>query len=145
MLCEEGVGVETELGEDVGPEVVEQHIAGEREPAHEVGAFVGAQVDGDGALPRVDPREVHADGVVTDLRSQHPDDVALRGLELHDVGAQVGEHPAADRARDDLRQVEHPHAVERPRERRRVGLHRHGSLRTSPTCCRPWRSDSQKI
>ena len=56
MLREQGVGVETELGEDVGPEVVEQHVAGEREPTHELGALVGAQVDGDRRASRRSPR-----------------------------------------------------------------------------------------
>ena len=132
MLREQGLGVEAELGEDVGPEVVEQHVTREREASDELGALVGAQVDGDGPLAGVHPGEVHADRVVTDLRAQHADDVALRGLDLHDVGAQVGEHAAADRARDDLRQVEHPDALERER-RRRVGGAGHGPLRSSTT------------
>ena len=117
MLREQGVGVETELREDAGPEVVEQHVAREREPPHEVGALVGAEVDGDGSLARVHPREVHADRFVADLRSQHADDVALRGLDLHDVGAEVGEHAATDRTGHDLREVEHTDAVERQRVR----------------------------
>ena len=40
--------------------------------------------------------------------------VALRLLHLDHVGAHVGEHQAADRARHDVRELDHPHAGERP-------------------------------
>ena len=64
------------------------------------------QVERDGPLPCVDPREVDAHRVVADLGLQEADDVAARRFQLHHVGAEVGEHAPADRTGDDLRQVE---------------------------------------
>ena len=123
MLRTQGLGIEAELARDPGPEVVDHHVAREREPPHEVGALVAAEVDRDGSLPRVHPGEVHADRLGADLRLQHADDVTLGGLDLHDVGAQVGEHAATDRTGDDLREVEHTDAVERRSRRTRGDRH----------------------
>ncbi len=59
------VGVETELLEDAGAEVLEHHVTRLGQLADQLRAALGAQVDRDRALPRVGPREVDADRLVT--------------------------------------------------------------------------------
>ena len=98
--------VEPVLLERAGSEVLEHHVARQRELTGERGAALGLQVERHGALPCVDPREVDAHRVVAHLGLEEADDVAPRRFELHHVGAEVGEHAPADRTGDDLRQVE---------------------------------------
>ena len=66
------------------------------------------EVDGDRALAGVLLAEVGALGPLAEL----PGDVALGRLDLDDVGAEVGEHAAGERAGEDTAEVEDLHAVE---------------------------------
>ena len=99
--------------------------------ASEAGArrepLVGLQVDDDGALPAVQRDEVAAE---PGRDRQHVAvAVAGRRLDLHDLGAEVGEEHAAERPGDVLRVLDDAHAVERQR-------HRSPSPRRAMTTCR---------
>ena len=71
------------------------------------------QIDGDGALPSVHVRKERAD--VSDAVPEIAHPVAACGvLDLHDLGAEVGEHHRGERAGDHLRRVDDGETVSGP-------------------------------
>ena len=79
-------------------------------------SVLGAQVEGDRALPPVGQRdrEVHAAAVAADpLRGEAPVRVALRPIDPDDVGAPVGQQGAGDGHEHPLGELDDPDALER--------------------------------
>ena len=97
------------------------------EPGARRAPVLRLEVDDDRALPAVERDEVAADAG----RDRHhvPVAVAGRRLDLDDVGAEVGEEHAAERAGDVLRVLDDAHAFERE-------AHRSPSPRRAMTTCR---------
>ena len=87
------------------------------EPPGELAARLAAQVDRDAALAAVDRGEVGADPAA-ERRAPGAGVVAGAGpLDLDDLGPEVGEQHRRVGAREDAREVEHPH----PGEGREIG------------------------
>ena len=103
--------VEVEPGEDARSEVLDHDVGRGGQIGDELGAAGRVEVHRDVALPRVLLRVV-ARQAVDDLAPQ-PCDVALGRLDLDDVGAEVGQHPAGQRPGQHPRQVEHADPVQR--------------------------------
>ena len=102
-------------------EALDEEIRAGDQPAQHLGAVLRAHVDGD--VPLVAVRVVvDVDALVRGARAR-PDAGVLHdgtrhrapgeGLELHDVGPEVGEQRAPHRPRPDLGQLDHAHAPER--------------------------------
>ena len=103
------------------------HVGGREELVAGREPLAGLQVDDDRALPAIQRDEVAANAR---CRRQHvPVAVAGRRLDLHDLGAEIGEEHAAERPRDVLRVLDDAHALERQR-------HRSASPRRAMTICR---------
>ena len=118
---------EPETSRALRREVVHDDVGGREEPGARREPLAGLQVDDDGALPAVQRDEVAAD---TRCRRQHvPVAVAGRRLDLHDLGAEVGEEHAAERPCDVLRVLDDAHTLQRQR-------HRSASPRRAMTTCR---------
>ena len=130
--------LEAERGELVREEVLDDRVRGPRERRHRRVPLGRGEVDGDRAPVAVD-REVVGRVVAERRRRERADAVAgARSLDLDDVGAEVRDHEHAQRASEDLREVEHPNALERQprvlrggvrRPRRSLGDARHEASR----------------
>ena len=89
---------QAEASGGAGREVLQQHIGAADQPIQDVRRFGMLQVERDAALAAIEPDEeaglaVHEAVVV-------PREVALAwALHLDDIGAEVGQVPAADRRR----------------------------------------------
>ena len=88
-----------------GPEPLDQHVGLGREAQHDLDPVGVLEVDRDRAATPV----------------QHVEAVEARPtsgpVDPHDVGAEIGEHHRRERRRPDARQLDDPHAVERPAHR----------------------------
>ena len=100
-------------GHDAGSVVLQQHVGPVGQRGHQLGGTLGLEVDTDVALARVHVAERDPDAVGVHRRDR-PGEVARGGLDLDDVGPQVGQHPSAYRSGENPGEVHHPDAVERP-------------------------------
>jgi hypothetical protein len=128
---EQHVRTQAHLLERAGAIVLDQHLRRAGEAEQQLAPGVLAQIEAEALLvARVDlPPQRHA------LRLPVPEVVAAaRLLDLDHLGAEVGQHVRQDVARDQARQVQHPHAIERaPRGRvELVRLHRRAASAQSP-------------
>ena len=103
---------EPEPCHDAGPEVLDDHVGGRGEPMRlgEVGGV--GQVERDRALVAVHAAEVGGLPGRIDRRRPVPGVVAGRRFDLHDVGAEVGEHHRRVGTREHPREVGDAHAGE---------------------------------
>ena len=85
-------------------EVVDDHVRGSAQPPAERSRFLVRHVQGQRALVAVPHQVIGRFGPV---RAAAGD-----GVDLHHVGADVREHPGGERSRQDVAEVEDPHAVE---------------------------------
>ena len=99
--------------EDAGPEVLEQDVRMGDELPDDLDAFGPGQVEREVAFPDVLLDVVRGQRVLAHRRE--PREVALRRLDLDDVGAEVVQQARAMRPREHAREVEHADAVQRPR------------------------------
>ncbi len=100
-------------------EVVDQHIRAIHELLGDGAIIRAGEVEHDAALAAVQPREVRR------LAMQHavvsPRDVAPVGaLDFHDVRAEIGQLPGAERPRDRLLERDHAQAAQWHRVARRA-------------------------
>ena len=104
---------EAEPGEGADPVVLEHDVAPLHEAEEELLALRVLQVDLDPLLVPVQAHEVR--GLAAgQRRAPGAGDVAgVLGLELDDLGAEVGQHGGAERAGQGMAQVEHLHVLER--------------------------------
>jgi len=103
------VGAEAQAVHRAGGEVLHEDVGGLEEPVRGVEAPGVLHVQHHALLVAVEERVVaHAEAAQVAGR------VALRrGLDAHDLGAQVGEHQAAGRAQHRLGELDHAHARQR--------------------------------
>ena len=93
-----------------GAEVLDDHVRAVAELERERVGAGRAQVERDGALAAVELRELRGEvGSVGD--GEAPAHLALRALDLDHRSAVVGEHPRAQGAGDDVREVDDLQAV----------------------------------
>src|SRR6266568_291689 len=102
---------EAEPVEHAGPEILHDDVALPQQVDEHLLALGGLHVDRDRALVAVEHREIQAVGVrhVAQLPTRR---VALRVLELDDVGAHPGEQLRAGRPRLPVRHVENANSLE---------------------------------
>lgn len=113
--------VEQPLQAAAGPEVLDDDVGVAQHRLDRRAALVGLQVDGHRPLVPVRRQVVGGVGAL-ERRAPLPGRVAAVGvLDLHDVGAQVGEGHADVGPGEDLRQVDDPDPVERARGARCAG------------------------
>ena len=96
--------------------VVLDHDVGRQAQLADAGQVVGVlEVGDDAALVAVDRGEVVAEPLAVGLRDRGPGAhlVAGRALDLHHVGAEVGEQQGRERAGRDVAELDDPDAVER--------------------------------
>jgi hypothetical protein len=97
-----------------GPEVLDDDVGALDQAQEQLLSGGGAQVERDEAFPpgvHRPPQLVTVDGAP----APRPQRVGpVRGLDLDDVGAEVGEQPSGERPGDDRAQLQHPHALQRP-------------------------------
>ena len=112
-----------------GAEALEQHVGLAHEPQQHLAPRVGLQVDADRALVAVERQEQRAARALLRplVARRRPAHVVAepRVLDLQHVGAEVGQQPRAEAARQQPREVEHADALERAahvRPRRSRGL-----------------------
>jgi hypothetical protein len=107
------VEADPERRQQARPKVLDHDVGLDREAAHPDDAFVGVQIEDDGALVAVECQEVR--GVVaSEWRSPLARIVADVGaFDLDDVGAEIAKHHRAQRSREDARQIDDAKAVER--------------------------------
>ena len=109
---------DAEAFERAGPEVLDEHVGVVGQPQQGVATVGGLQVEHDGALvpaeqlPRVGVAALGWEPPYT------PDTVSARRLDLHDVGAEVGEMAGRARPREHRRHVDHTQIFERLHARR---------------------------
>ena len=111
ILAAQLVGAQPEAGEHARPVVLDHHVAGGREPPHQLDAFRGLEVDHDAALVAVERDEIDAVGT-DEMRLHGARQIALRRLQLDDLGAEIAQHLRAIRPRQDLRHVEDEQALQ---------------------------------
>ena len=105
----QNVGREPHLFQRAGPVVLDQHVGLGDETQQRVLRRRVAQVEHDGALVAAVGLPVQRLAVVAPLAQR----IALRRLDLDDVGAEIAELQRQHVAGDEPRQVEHADAVER--------------------------------
>ena len=115
-------GRDVPLLERAGPEVLDEHVGGRREPAEEVLALGRAQVERDAlaaaAFDRPEQRVLAVGVAGVDERPDLAHEVAAaRLLDLDDLGALLAEQPGAERRGDARAEVEHAQARERTGQR----------------------------
>jgi hypothetical protein len=111
----QGVGVDAEANERVGPEAREEHVGRLEELVEHPLAALGPQVEGDRPLAPVGQRHrhVHPAAVGADCLGDEPAvRVALRTVHPHDVGPPVGQQGACDRDEHPLGELDDADAVE---------------------------------
>jgi hypothetical protein len=129
LALEQRLGAEAPALERAGPEVLHHDVTVEREAPRERLPRLGVEIERDAPLvPRQAPPP-HAGVPIHAAPSA--DGIARERLELHDLGPEVSEHRARERARDELPELEHLHPVERAWPRGLVGRRRrlHGGER----------------
>ena len=103
--------IEAERRDHAGPVILDEDVARARDPLQRVASFRRFEVDDGAALPAVDG--VEAGTLEADSPGHLTRRITAGRLDLDDVGAEVREEHRAVRTRHDLRDVEHPKAVER--------------------------------
>ena len=90
-------------------QILDDHVRSAGEPFEDLAAFLAFEVDREAAFVAVESREVTALSGGEGL--QEPGEVAgFRMLDLHDVGAEVGELHPAERARHVVADLDHTDA-----------------------------------
>jgi hypothetical protein len=97
------LGTEAEPLHRAGPHPLDQHVGPLDEVEHDLHRLGALEVEGDARPAAVEQ--------VLVARGQRD---AARPVDPDDVGAEVGEHHARVRARPDPRDLDHPHAPQRP-------------------------------
>ena len=94
------------------PEVLDDHVGARDEPAGELLPLLLPQVQGDGLLVAGDDGPPEGAPLLT-VPAPYPHGVAFaRWLDLDDLGAEVGEELAAERAGEQAAHLDHAHAFE---------------------------------
>ena len=100
-----------------GAEALQQHVGLAHEPQQDLAPRVGLQIDADRALVAVERQEQRAARALLRplVARRRPAHVVAepRVLDLQHVGAEVGQQPRAEAARQQPREVEHADALER--------------------------------
>ena len=113
--------VEAELGEPAGLEILDHDVGARRELAHDAPAVLGLEVDRDRALAAIagmiiGSRHLRAVGALDERRPPAARVVAGAGaLDLHDVGAEVGQNLPGPRPGQDARKLQNAKTGERSR------------------------------
>ena len=98
-------------------EVLGEHVEVRDEAQDELAAGIAPKVDADAPLSEVAPEEGRPDGAALGVgdrrRRGAPGFTVHRMLDLHDVGAEAGEHLRRERHRRHLLEREHSYTVER--------------------------------
>jgi hypothetical protein len=97
---------------DAGAIILDHRIGFDREAAHQIAAVLLLQIDDNAALVAIEIQKSCGDpafGRTPEL----PAGIALRRLDLDDIGAEVAELHRAKGSRDDLGQVQNAKACER--------------------------------
>ncbi len=109
--------VEPETVHDSRAELLHQHVGTRQERPQPRPAFIGLEIEGDRLLAAVEQREVDAVPTPSGLVSAHL--LATVGpFDLDDLSARLGQDQARHRPRQQSREIEHQHAVERWRHHR---------------------------
>ena len=95
-----------------GLEVVQHHIALRQQVVDDLQAFGALQIHGDGPLVAVHRAVVGGLGLADANAPVARVIAALGVLDLDHLGAEIGQHHAAHRARKHPRQIEHAHAFQ---------------------------------
>ncbi len=134
VLLAQGLVADAEPLEHAGAEGLEQDVAVADQATQHLAALLVLEVDADRALVAVQRQEHRRrrgrlDALVLRRRPAHV--VAHAGvLDLDDVGAEVGQQLRAEPARQQAREVEHAHAVQRQRTHEATGAALVARLRT---------------
>ena len=99
-------GAEPELVERARPVRLQKHVRFCRELAQDLDCLGLLEIEHQAALVAVERDEAHALAVAD--RRRGAAHVALRRLDLDDVGAHVGEQRAGERTGDEIRQLDDP-------------------------------------
>ena len=94
ITAREFLPAETEVVEDPGPEVLQDHVGRDGQSPGDLPPLGHGEVDADVALPGVE-LGVEAGEASPDL-AEVPGHVTLGRLELHDIGAEVGQKPTGE-------------------------------------------------
>jgi len=105
------VEVESHRCHHARPKVFDEHVGLAQHAANGFAPRVGFQIDRDAVLVAVDADEGRA-FTADPRRADAPPDLAVGRLDLDDVRAEIGERHRADRTGEDMREIDHPHAVE---------------------------------
>ena len=103
--------IEVEALHHAGAEILHQEIAGGDEAVHDLLRLGPLQVEHDALLAGVKLPERGRHAAAQRRAGAHH--VALIGLDLDHVGAEIGHHPGAIRAGDRGGEIHHAHAVQR--------------------------------
>jgi hypothetical protein len=123
--------VEAELGESADLEVLNQHVRARREAPHDLATPLGREVGDDRALAAIARVEIGGRLLalrVDEGRAPAARFVALRTLDLDDVGAQIGERLPGRRAREHARELDDAQSGERAHRQKNA---------CRPVCARP--------
>ena len=111
------VGVEAKAAHGAGTEGLDEDVGVVEQPVEEAASGARGEVEGHAALVDVEGKEEAALLGVGDVAGEGAETaggVAGAGaLDLHHVGAVGGEQPGADRPGHELREINHPHSLER--------------------------------
>ena len=108
----ERVRAEPQRLELLRPDVVDEHVGPIDQPQQHLARRRGLQVEHDAALVAVDPHEQRGH-VAADARPGVARGVALRRLDLDDVGAEIAQHLRGVGPEHHRGEIEHAHARER--------------------------------
>ena len=100
--------VEAELHESADLEVLDQDVRARREAPHDLASPLGREVGDDRALAAIARMEIGGRQLALRVDEGRPPAarlVALRTLDLNDVGAEIGERLAGRRAREHARKL----------------------------------------
>ena len=114
MAHAERIGLDAKAGSRARPVVVDEEIGVGQQAVEVRAARIGAKVEDDRALVAIDRCEIRAAPVGRIAPPRRPPRarlVALRRLDLDDVGAEVGEEHRRERAGQDAARVDHADAV----------------------------------
>jgi hypothetical protein len=106
----EGLVVEPEPLHHAGPEILHHEIGVGDQALDDVDGRGLLEIEHEAPLARIELPEVAAHPVAQRRPGAHQ--LAVRGLDLHHVGAEVGQQPGAMRTGDGGREVEDAHAVQ---------------------------------
>ena len=127
----EALVVEAEFLQAPDLEILDQHVRARRKAPHDLAPPLGREIGDDRAFAAVAGVEIGGRTLAfrfDERRSPGARLVALRALDLDDVGAKIGERLAGRRARQHARELDDPHPSKRARAQKNA---------CKPVCARP--------